>query len=274
MVIGDGFLLTPAESMVILNPDGRDGKEMFKLTAIDLLMKKVLETKQVKKRVGIIKKKEVMKVCFQLGEKNKRDFLNLKPHEKVLLVDDLFSKPLEVKEYLRFIYKKVLKGSFLNFEKIVLDGLCKAGYIRKKKERVLWVIPVSRYELTSDGMMIKEKIEGILREGKENLREWTKSEPSRAKSFLLFCGAHVLLIDGYDMETFKNLVRSLSDVRPLEEFYRYYLRYFYEESDEFELYDEDFEFEVDFDDTFDDFDMLDDLDDLDDVNGDDGEDDD
>ncbi len=242
-------LLTPAESMVILDADGADPREMLKLTFVDMFLKKVIETERISKKAGLFLKKTITLPCLKEGSNLPN--VTLKPHEEILIQKEQLSKRLTVKEYLTYIYKKTLKGRMRSFKQIVLDELHDQGYLTKQKKKFLFVIPITQYELSDKGKQQKEEIEKILEDGEKNLSNWLKTDPSKAKSYLLFCGAHVLLLSGYDLQAFKELNKAIASITPQEGFYDSYFYY-----DDF---DDDFDFESDFD-AFDDLDDLDDFD--------------
>lgn len=209
--------LTPAESLIIISPRAQ-GRDMIKITLVDLLLKRVLNI-DVEENESKYLKRHYKSIIISEGELFE---FNLKPHEEILRKLILEYSELELKEFARILLGKIDFKEYKN--KHVRDILVDKGYFKKRREMLLSLIPHTTYELTDKGFEVKSKITALLDEAK-NLDKWMKEDLGRARAYLSIIGSHILLTD-YDIEDIKKFNRILSGIKPesnVKDYYDYYL---------------------------------------------------
>lgn len=210
--------LTPAESLIIISPRAQ-GREIIKITLIDLLLKRVLKI-NVEENGSKYLKRHYKSIIISEGELIE---FNLKPHEEVLRDLILEYSQLELKEFARILDKKINSKDYKN--KYVRDILVDKGYFKKQRKMLLSLIPHITYTLTDEGLEVKSKIIALLDESKY-LEKWIKNDLGRAKAYLSVVGSHILLTKDHDIEDIKKFNNILSKIKPASntcDYYNYYL---------------------------------------------------
>ena len=248
--------LTPAESLMILDPKRSRGKEMMKFTLIDLLLKKVLEIEvnyETVRRIFIFKR-SVKKTYISKGENYSK--VKLKPHEHIFIRDELFSHALELNKFAKELYRSISKKFSLYKKSFVRNSLIADGYFQKETRRLLFLFPYTKYVLSEKGFSAQAKIKSLLEEGEKELERWVKYEPAHAKAYLSVCGANILLLEhyNYDLKIIKEWIKELSKIESQENSSNYYPYSWYGLTSTDTL-----DAAIDFD-ILDDFDSLDDFD--------------
>lgn len=209
--------LTPAESLMIISPRAQ-GREMIKLTLIDLLLKRGIAVEEHQSEYINFKKKHGSII---LSEGEAFD-LNLKPHEDILRNLILEHSELELTEFMEILHKNVDSKLYKN--EYIRDILVDKGYFKRQKKMLLSLIPHTSYMLTDEGLELKSKIMALLDEA-ENLDKWIKEDLGRAKAYLSVIGSHILLTN-YDIDDIKKFNRILSRIKPesnISDYYNYFL---------------------------------------------------
>ncbi|MDD1763627.1 MAG: zinc-ribbon domain-containing protein [Methanobacteriaceae archaeon] len=212
--------LTPAESLIIMDLDA-DGKEMFKLTMLDLLARRVIKMQTFQEDKGFSVKKPALFHEVQRGEEFET---RLQPFEEI------FRKPLysydeiEVFQYIKKVLKNIspiLANSFSEYKEFYLmDPLIKEGYIEKVEKH--GIKSHDHYQLTEYGQNVRKRINDLLDEA-DYIGEWVDTDPERAKAFLSAIGSHVFILN-YDLDTLRFLKNTLGGVKSrTSDFYTYYL---------------------------------------------------
>ncbi len=212
--------LTPAESLMIRDPEGCNVKEMMKFTLIDLLLKKVFKAEVRQESTGYILESTVNNTHISEGEYFSK--IKLKPHEDVFTRIKLFSQgSLKLSIFAKELYRSV-HFSFSKYKKnFVREPLFADGYFQKETKKFLFIFPYSKYILSEKGRITQTKIKKLLEEG-ENLEKWVKNEPAHAKAYLSICGANILLLKKYDLKVIKEWTTALSKIESQENFSDYY----------------------------------------------------
>jgi len=213
--------LTPAESFLILDLDA-DGKEMLKLTMLDLLARQVIKMDAWQEEKGLLVKKPALVHEVGQGENFQID---LKLHENIFKKPLYGNKDIKIEEYIKKVVK-VFSSTFggPSFSKYknqyIMAPLIAEGYIEKIKKQD--IISREKYQLTEYGRQVRERINDVL-EDADNLGEWIDTDPERAKAFLSAVGTHIFILN-YDLDTLRFLKNKLSGVKTqTSKFYPYYL---------------------------------------------------
>jgi hypothetical protein len=248
--------LTPAESLIILYPRRGSGKEMMKFTLIDLLLKKVLKAEVCDEKKGIIIKRDVRKTYIKKGEAIHT--FHLKPHEEVFVNPFKIQERLELAEIAKEVHGSV-KGFSGYKSDLLREPLYEKGYFEKQKKRVL-LIPYTKYVLSQKGLEAQQRMKYLITEGEKYLEEWMGKDLVRAKAYLSACGANILLLKNYDLQTIKTWMKELSrleyqgsDGTDSDSWYDYESMKHVGDHSDFDIADIDIDSLNDFD-SFDDFD--------------------
>lgn len=201
----ESLKLTPAESLIILDPQKGSGKEMMKLTLLDLLIKQVLVS-ETQAETSRILKREVKKYFLRKGPN--REKIPLKLHEKVLSAPLDSRDSMEIADLAKEAFEKV-KG-FNGFRNnYVREPLTELGIFDKvKKKRLL--IPYTGYELSPKGLETRDRMQGLITEGESHFMDWMEKDKNRAMQFLTICGSNIFLLQKWDLETMKAWLKELS----------------------------------------------------------------
>jgi hypothetical protein len=239
--------LTPAQSFLILDPERHGGSMMLKLTLMNLLLKGVFRT-----RVSQIFGGDM---CIVRG----RAFstAKLKSHEDVFR--DVFrpyqksSIGVEIRGFARELGKEVF-GSEGYRKRYVRHELVEDGYFREEKKRSWIFFSYPEYVLSDKGLEAQARIRRLLDEGRQHLGTWLREDPARAKSYLLACGANILLLD-LDPKLLMSWIEALTEWEVEEDVSGYKNEWlpdyaFGMDIGEFDL-DFDLDFDIDFDADFD-----------------------
>ncbi|KAA3664254.1 MAG: hypothetical protein DWQ04_06650 [Chloroflexi bacterium] len=200
--------LTPAESMLILDPNTIQGKLMMKYTLLDLLFKKALfmDVREEKRLLGF---KKVERRYIRANPTYPP--MKLKRHQTIFYLSHLskfMADGLELSDYARKIRDKV-GGPTKFMREYVSEGLVSQGYFIKERKRVLLLFPIDKYSLSEKGLDAQEKIKKMLEEGERNLADWMENDPAQAKAYFLICGPLMLLLD-IELNQLKEWRNSLS----------------------------------------------------------------
>ncbi len=257
--------LTPAESLMILDPKRSKGKEMLKLTLIDLLLKKVLKADvnyETVDRAFKRSKRSVKKINISEGENYSK--ANLKPHERMFAWDKLPSRNLELSKFAKEVYRNINKNFSFYKKHFVRYSLIVDGYFQKEIREFLFLFPYTKYALSEKGFSAQTKIKNLLEEGEKELEGWVKYEPARAKAYLSVCGTNILLLEHYhyDLQVIKEWIKELSNIESQENYSNYYPYSWHgwHELTSTNTLDDTINFDVSYFDSLDDFDSFDDFD--------------
>jgi predicted transcriptional regulator len=212
--------LTPAESLLIMDLDA-DGKEIFKLTMLDLLARHVIKMQTFQEDKGFSVTKPGLFHEVQRGEEFET---RLQPYEEVFRKPLYSYSELEIYHYVEMVLKNispVLTKSFSEYKEIYLiNPLIKEGYIKRAKKQGL--NSRDQYQLTELGDDIRKKINKVLDDA-DYLGVWVDTDPERAKAFLSVVGSHIFILN-YDLDTLRFLKDKLTGTKSnISKFYSYYL---------------------------------------------------
>ena len=183
--------LTPAESYFLLDPKRKEGRNLMKYTLLHLIYKKILVSSTKKEQVGLIFKKEVDVTYVSKGEKfsNKR----LKPHEKVFCSAMNADVDIRLKELIEKVFEKY---DFNQYRKLIESQLLQDGLMDRKTETFL-IFDYKKIKINESGLSFQKKINNILKMSEDNLENWVKNNPPKAKEFLESCVPNLFILGGF-----------------------------------------------------------------------------
>jgi hypothetical protein len=169
---------------MILDPKKGKGKEMMRLTLIDLLLKKVLRADVQQSRKGKIIKNDVKETHILKGETF--DKVELRFHEEAFCNPLNMTESMELTEMAKKIHEHV-KG-FNGYKNNYIRGpLSERGFFTKEKKKRL-LIPYTKYELSKKGLETRERTKSLISEGEDHFEEWMGKDMDRARAYLSVCG--------------------------------------------------------------------------------------
>ena len=89
----------------------------------------------------------------------------------------------------------------------VLPALERRGLYERRKRKLLWLFPVTRWELTRSGEAARTQLKHNRKLGEEHFGEWVRRDPEQAYRFLGLAGSSLLLMEALHPE-----LRDLQDV--------------------------------------------------------------
>lgn len=216
MVSNNNMELTPAESMILLDPR-TNSIELVKVTFLDLLSRKVIEIRPRSVMKGFINKKEKIENFIVKGEL----FEDIhKPHEEVFQKAFKNKDELLLKKYSHNLVKGLGKhgyssrdprGDFPKYKTSKLrNPLVEEGYLVQIKKGGF--LKRSQYGHTEYGYEVKEKLENMLKEAGK-LNEYISTNPQKAKSLINALGTHIFLLKQYNSHEIIEFNRELSNVQ-------------------------------------------------------------
>ena len=97
---------------------------------------------------------------------------------------------------LRKLVEKVYeKYNFNSYAKLVQDQLLQDGFM-EQKDKKFWFFKYKKPGISEKGIEAQKQINSILDDGKQNLENWVKNDPSKAKSYMEACGANLFILSG------------------------------------------------------------------------------
>lgn len=220
--------LTPAESLMLLDPDRPDGKKLLKLTFADLLLNGVIKASVREETHMLFKRKRI----YIRRDRIAPEFV-IKPHERVILERIHGTERLD--RLARSVFQSV--GSLNKYaQDYVRRPLLERGYFKTEETKRLLVIRQTKYLLSDKGLEAQKRIEDLLKEG-ESLSTWVKDDPARARAYLSVCGPNVLLLEQYDLKAIEQWSREIA--REETKTYHYYRDTWYGHHLRFGIFDLD-----------------------------------
>ena len=189
--------LTPAEALMLLDPEGSNAQEMLRYTALDLVNKQVLEVSD----------------SGQIGRGQNFDDTDLARHERVLAnYFAHFNLDIDLAHYADAILAR-LDNRYSNFKALyVRQVLLDRGYMRVENDRWLGFIPVRRYTLTQEGLRIIHQFKRQLKNSQSQIRHLMRRDPELAKAYLAKAGPALLLLDNFGEADFQEWRQMLDEL--------------------------------------------------------------
>ena len=197
---------TAPESCVLLDGPKASGAEVFRLAVLESIARRNLSV------AGDV------------------DLPDADPPVGVLLAGDRMrptgERPLDaIQEIFEQIHDRPSRGSGVHVKKLAkatrrrygsFDGYVKAevlpalerrGFYERRKSKLLWLLPVTRWELTRSGEAARTQLESNRRLGEQHFGEWLRRDPQQAYGFLGLAGSSLLLMEALHPE-----LRDLQDL--------------------------------------------------------------
>ena len=202
------------ESRVLLDGPKGSGTEAFRLAVLELIARRRLS---VAREENLANEKTPSGVLLPGAEARPTG------HRPLDAIHELFegARTRDSGVSVKMLARKTRKryGSLDGYVKTeVLPALQRRGLYEKREKRLLWILPVTRWELTRSGDAARAQLEQNRRLGEDHFREWVERDPQQAYLFLGLAGSSLLLMEALHPE--------LQDMEDLEEDYDRRVAYF------------------------------------------------
>lgn len=187
---------TAPESRVLLDGPKGSGAETFRLAVLELI---------ARRRLAVAGESDLPDGKTPTGFLIPGAETRPTGHRPLDAIQELFGKArartsgVSVKRLARATRKRY--GSFDGYAKTeVLPALERRGLYERRGRRLLWILPVTRWELTRSGEAARTQLEQNRKLGEEHFREWVNRDLERAYRFLGLAGSSLLLMEALHPE--------------------------------------------------------------------------
>lgn len=182
--------LTAPEALILLNPNQPQGREALKLALTELLARRIITLRQEQRSgfLGSVQNTDLLQAAPDAsqrlaGETPLQAALNL-------LTPGIEMEMSQVVQQAHQAFGADLSG----FQKqVILPALVQRGLLETCTQKVLWVIPVTRYCHTTNGTITKERLENQMAQA-QLLPEMLDSNPAEAAALVFGLGSAALLV--------------------------------------------------------------------------------
>lgn len=190
--------LTPAEALMLLDPDGSDSQAMLRYTTMDLVNRGILQLDHA----GNLSR----------GEKYNQE--ELKPHEKLLArIFERYEYGLDLTRYTNVIVARLDRQTNNYKLSYVRDLLLRKGYMTVEEGRLLGFLPIRKYVLTPDGVRLAHELKRRLQTAQIQIKRLMRSDPELARTFIQEAGLAMIMLDEYSVESISDYPRLLADLK-------------------------------------------------------------
>lgn len=193
--------LTPAEALMLLDPDGSDPRSMLRYTVLDLINRNVLE----------------VDTSGKIGQGDQFDQTELEAHEYLLAsFFDRFDLGIDLAHFARAILARLDKRYPVFKLSFVRQLLLDKGYLETETSRWLGILPVRRYVLSQNGLRVMHQLKRQLKLSRDQIQRLLRRDPQLAKAYLTGAGAGLILLEDFKQDEFTDW-RQIMDGLGFEE---------------------------------------------------------
>jgi hypothetical protein len=180
--------LTPAEAMMLLDPDNSSGLQMLQYTLLDLVAKRVL-----KEDGG-----------YRIGRGDMYDQSTLAPHE--VLFAKYFSRIsdyVDIDKLSRAVLAELDDDDSAFKAAYVRESLLSKGYLQLETRRIAGLLPVQQVVLSKKGENVRSRLQRLLKEADRQMSRSLSNNPEQASAYVEQGGPALLLMDGQSTNQFR-----------------------------------------------------------------------
>jgi hypothetical protein len=197
--------IAPAQTKLIVDYNSVALKDLMKLTFMDLILKKVLQIKEVEQKAHP-NDKYVREYTYIIPGKN---FENYKPRVFESIFLSPFTKSPEIqiqfKMFIKLMYDNS-KGSW-NYKKTVKN----TSEIETNFRSTFFVNLFRQLKLTQNGNKLKTELENYLISIDSEIANLLENDKKKALELLENIGGHIFLLKNIDFEMLKKVDKELSN---------------------------------------------------------------
>ncbi len=174
--------LTPAEAMYLTDPENSSGQQMLRYTLLDLATRGVLEVTD----------------NYRVGRGEQYLDSQIRPHEAVFAkYFTHFDDYIDMQRLSRTVSAELKNRYDLFKNEYVRESLLEKGLLKAETRKILGIIPVQEYQLTSKGIRARNKAKQLLKRADNQLSATVKSNPEQADAYISEGGPSLLLLEEY-----------------------------------------------------------------------------
>jgi len=195
--------ITPAETMLIKDCSSVKLKDLMKYTFMDLLLKKVIEIKEINKKAHP-RDKYIRTYTYVVSGKNFNKY-NPKNHELIFLGAFIKSQTIQIlfKHFIKMAYDTANGSS--NYKKLIRSNRDSNQYL--KKTFLIKLFKLNR--LTDNGIIIKKEISAYLTNIDKNIDNLLHNDKKKGLELLLSIGGNIFLLKNLDFQLLRNIDKEL-----------------------------------------------------------------
>ncbi|MGD8584509.1 MAG: tetratricopeptide repeat protein [Chloroflexota bacterium] len=186
--VWDEMGLTPAEAMLLLDPENSSGLKMMQYTLLDLIAKGVLEADSRQK----------------IGRGEGYGKSDLAPHEALLAkYFSRISDYVDVDKLARAALAELDDDGDAYKAAYVRAALLRKGFVELETKRIAGFLPVQVAVPSKKGALARNRLQRLLSEADRQLARSLADDPQQANAYVEKGGPALLLMDGYPSRHFK-----------------------------------------------------------------------
>ena len=187
--------LTPAEALMLLEPDEMNGGQMMQYTLLDLIARGVLEADAGQR----------------IGRGKRYDEAELSVHEALFAkYFSRISDYVDVEKLARAALAELGDRSDLFKDAYVRQSLLQKGLVELQTRRFMGLVPLEEAVLSSKGIRARNQLKRLLKETDNQMTRALASDPASANAYLDNGGPPLLLLDQYHISSFREWHETLT----------------------------------------------------------------
>ena len=195
--------ITPAEAMLIKDDVSLELKDLMKYTFMDLLLKKVIEIKEINKKLHP-KDKYIRTYTYVVSGKN---FNKYKPknHELIYVRPFIKSQSIQIlfKHFIKMAYES--SNGIWNYKKTIRSNREISQFFKQT-----FLLNLFRFSiLTGNGVKIKKEISNYLNEIDQNIDNLLHNDKKKGLELLLSIGGNIFLLKNLNFQLLKKIDKEL-----------------------------------------------------------------
>jgi hypothetical protein len=174
--------LTPAEALYLADPENSSGQQMLRYTLLDLAARGVLDVTD----------------NYRVGGGEQYLDSEIQPHEAVFSKYFMhFDDYVDMQRLSRTVSAELKNRYELFKNEHVRQSLVEKGLLKIETRKILGIVPIQEYQLTSEGIRARNKANQLLKRTNNQVASTIKSNPDQADAYISQGGPSLLLLEEY-----------------------------------------------------------------------------
>jgi hypothetical protein len=196
--------LKPAETLLIINGDSAEFKNLLKLTFMDLCLKKVIEIQSVTKDYSTSRRNKIVELKYVAPGKN---FHQYKPMD----FEFAFLATLKKSPDMMFPFKKIIQVAYDyvetegEYRKMILNQSETSELISQNILQKLF----KKFKLNPKGQLEKNSINKELSKIDSSIVDLIRTNPKKALESIVSIGGNIFLLKNLDFQLLKTIDKEL-----------------------------------------------------------------
>jgi hypothetical protein len=195
--------ITPAETILITDINSLELKDLMKYTFMDLLLKKVIEIKEVRRKVNP-RDQQIRTYSYVVSGKN---FNKYKPKNHELIYLNPFLKNISM----QILFKHFVKMAYdsINSDWSYIKLIRSNQEINQFFKQTFWSDLFRINKLTERGISLKNEISNYLNEIDRDIDKLLYDDTAKGLALLLSLGGNIFLLKNLDFQLLKKIDKEL-----------------------------------------------------------------